>query len=189
MSARLIYVIGPSGAGKDSVLQALREIWQELPPAYWTRRTITRPVQPEGEAHENVTPPEFERLCSEGAFAMAWRANELSYGVRTEELIALSQGYCVFVNGSRAYLPQIMARWPSCTVVQISASPDVLLQRLNRRNRESTQAISQRMARTVEVELPQSAISIVNDGSLQEAAQSLLTRLQIQLRNAPACLP
>ncbi len=185
MSARLIYVMGPSGAGKDSVLQGLREVWIDLPPAHWARRTITRVAQHSGEAHESVTEQEFDTLGQAGAFAMTWQANGLAYGIRQEELKPLFTGHCVFVNGSRAYLPQVLAHWSSSTVVQISASADVLLQRLHSRNREPAQAISQRMARDVGVDLPAGAISIVNDGSLQESVLALLAQLQVKLRDAP----
>ncbi len=54
MSQRLFYVIGPSGAGKDSVLQGLRQAWPEAAAAHWSRRTITRPVQAGGKHHETV---------------------------------------------------------------------------------------------------------------------------------------
>jgi ribose 1,5-bisphosphokinase len=184
MSARLIYVIGPSGAGKDSVLQGVRDTWANLPTAHWARRTITRAVQPGGEAHESVTQQAFDTLSQDGAFAMSWQANGLSYGIRKEELKPLFAGHCVFVNGSRAYLSQVLLQWPASTVVQISASADVLLQRLNSRNRESAQAVSERMNRRIANDLPLDAISIVNDGALQEAVQSLRSQLQVRLGNA-----
>jgi ribose 1,5-bisphosphokinase len=184
MSARLIYVMGPSGAGKDSVLQGLRDTWADLPTAHWARRTITRATQPDGEAHESVTQQEFDNLDQEGAFAMAWQANGLAYGIRREELKPLSTGHCVFVNGSRAYLSQVLQQWPTLTVVHINASADVLLQRLNSRNRESVQDISERMSRRIAIDLPLDAISIVNDGSLQEAVQSLRSQLQARLCDA-----
>lgn len=181
MTHRLVYVVGPSGAGKDSVLHRLREAWTGMPPAHWARRTITRAAQAGGEANEWVDRPAFERLQQAGAFAMHWQANGHAYGVRRPELAPLASGHCVFVNGSRAHLPQLLAQWPEATVVQISAPADVLLQRLRARNRESVQAISDRLARGVDVELPASAIRIVNDGPLSEAVDMLLAALQSRL--------
>jgi ribose 1,5-bisphosphokinase PhnN len=87
----------------------------------------------------------------------------------------------VFVNGSRAHLPQLLGQWPEATVVEISAPADVLLQRLRARNRENVQAISDRLARGVQVELPANAIRIVNDGPLNEAVDMLLAALQLRL--------
>ena len=140
--------------------------------------TITREASGRREAHESVSACGFEHLRQAGAFAMTWDANGLCYGVRRTELAPLATGHCVFVNGSRAHLPQILRHWPAATVVQISAPSDVLLQRLRARNRESVQAISDRLARSVDVELPASAIRIVNDGPLTEAVGMLLAALQ-----------
>jgi ribose 1,5-bisphosphokinase len=178
MTHRLIYVVGPSGAGKDSVLHRLREAWSGMPPAHWARRTITRAAQAGGEANEWVDRPLFERLQQAGAFAMHWAANGHAYGIRRPELEPLASGHCVFVNGSRAHLPQLLVQWPEATVVQITAPADVLMQRLRARNRESVQAISDRLARGVQVELPANAIRIVNDGPLTEAVDMLLAALQ-----------
>lgn len=187
MTHRLIYVVGPSGAGKDSVLHRLRGAWAGQPPAHWARRTITRPAQPGGEANECVDRPRFERLQQQGDFAMHWHANGHAYGIRHGELAPLSGGHCVFVNGSRAHLPQLLGQWPEATVVQITAPSEVLLQRLRARNRESVQAISDRLARGVQVELPASAIRIVNDGPLDEAVDMLLAALQHRFGQRAAC--
>ena len=181
MTQRMIYVVGPSGAGKDSVLHRLREDWIGMPPAHWARRTITRAAQAGGEANEWVDRELFERLQQAGAFAMHWHANGHAYGIRRSELAPLASGHCVFVNGSRAHLPQLLEQWPEATVVQITAPADVLLQRLRARNRESVQAISDRLARGVDIELPASAIRIVNNGPLNEAVGLLLAELQRRL--------
>ena len=187
MTQRLIYVIGPSGAGKDSVLHGLRARWIALPPAHWIRRTITRVPQAGGEEHESVSEAGFLSLQQVDAFAMAWQANGLSYGVRHSELDPLENGQCVFVNGSRAYLPQVLRQWPQATVVHITAPSDVLLQRLRARQRESVQAISDRLARGIDVELPMNAIRIVNDGPLTETVDMLLAALRERFGERTAC--
>ncbi|WP_234266569.1 phosphonate metabolism protein/1,5-bisphosphokinase (PRPP-forming) PhnN [Hydrogenophaga sp. NFH-34] len=173
MSRRLVYVIGPSGAGKDSVLLGLRAAWDGMPPAHWARRTITRSAQAGGEAHEGVSESAFERLQRAQAFAMAWQANGLSYGVRRTELAPLSTGHGVFVNGSRAYLPTVLRHWPDASVVHITAPAAVLEQRLLGRRREDGAAIAQRLARDAAAELPPGAVQIVNDGALASAVQAL----------------
>lgn len=188
MTQRLFYVIGPSGAGKDSALHGLREAWCNLPPAHWARRTITRETHADSERNECVSEPAFEDLRRTGGFAMEWQANGLSYGIRRTELAPLSTGHCVFVNGSRAYLPMVLKQWPACTVVQITAPAAVLLQRLRARNRESQQAISERIARGVDVELPASAIRIVNDGPIAQTVEMLLAALRSRFSTEAAWL-
>jgi ribose 1,5-bisphosphokinase len=186
MSQRLIYVIGPSGAGKDSVLHALRHIWPGTSHAHWSRRTITRAVQACGEQHEGVDIPGFERLRAQNAFGLHWQANGLHYGVRATELSPLHEGRCVFVNGSRGHLPTLLVAWPHATVVHISAPPPVLARRLAERGRETPQAIAARLAREMDLALPANHIAIMNDGPLQKAAEALRVQLSERLLVASA---
>jgi ribose 1,5-bisphosphokinase len=181
MTHRLIYVIGPSGAGKDSVLHCLSQTWTDMPPAHWARRTVTRTVQPGGEAHESVSEAAFERLLQEQAFAMAWQANGLRYGVRCTELTPLATGHCVFVNGSRRHLAAVQRGWPQASVVHITAPTEVLHRRLLARRREDGAAIADRLAREVALDLPPEAIRIVNDGPLEAAVLSLRNELRARL--------
>lgn len=181
MTQRLIYVIGPSGAGKDSVIHALQGCWSLSVPVHWARRTITRAVQPGGEPHESVTQTEFTQLLHSGALAMHWQGNGLSYGVRHSELAPLERGHCVVVTGSRAHVPMLQSVWPACTLVHISAPVDVLQRRLGARGREDAEAIAMRLTRAVEQDWPIATIRIVNDGSLAEAAQTLHDALAARL--------
>ena len=173
MSHRLVYVIGPSGAGKDSVLQGLRHSWPQAAAAHWARRTITRPLQAGGEQHEAVDATAMLRLRQSQALAMHWTANGLSYGVRHSELRPLQAGLWVFVNGSRAYLPQFLQQWPHATVVHIGASHEVLARRLAARGRETADAVAARLARQVPLVLPANAICIDNGGQLDDAVAAL----------------
>lgn len=189
MTRRLIYVIGPSGAGKDSVIHALRERWSLRLPVHWARRTITRAVQPEGEPHESVTLTDFTQLLQRGALAMHWQGNGLRYGVRRSELAPLEQGHCVLVTGSRAHAPVVQRVWPACTLVHISAPTDVLRQRLNARGREDEQAIASRLRREVEQDWPAETIRIVNDSTLTAAAETLHSALASRLTAASVASP
>lgn len=182
MSQRLIYVIGPSGAGKDSVLHALRQTWQGATNAHWARRTITRTAQADGEQHEAVDMPVFDQLRAQGTFSLHWEANALQYGVRATELAPLGQGRYVFVNGSRGHLPRLLASWPEATVVHISAPPEVLSQRLTARGRETPEDIATRLRREVSIALPVNHIAIQNDGPLQGTAEVLAHRLNGLMR-------
>jgi ribose 1,5-bisphosphokinase len=180
MSHRLVLVIGPSGAGKDSVLEGLRANWQFAQPARFARRTITRPVKPEDEQHEAVDDAHFERLLVAQAFAMHWQANGLSYGIRRSELEPLDAGHWLFVNGSRAYLPQVLQVWPQATVVHIGASRDVLAQRLAQRGRETGDAVAKRLSRDVALNFPAHVVSIDNNGSLDSALGALQHALRMR---------
>lgn len=183
MSRRLVYVIGPSGAGKDSVLQGLRDAWPQASTAHWARRTITRPAEAGGEVHEAVDAATFEQLRAAGAFALHWTAHGLGYGVRQAELAPLHERRWVFVNGSRAHLSPLLAQWPEATVVHITASPQVLARRLAARGRETEQDIAQRLAREVPVALPAGAIHIENSQTLANAVDRLRLALDRRARD------
>lgn len=178
-TAKLLYFMGPSGAGKDSLIEWLR---QHLPaglPVQWARRTISRPAVPGGEAHESTTPDAHAALRAADAFALHWEANGLAYGVRHGELAPLAQGSWLLVNGSRAYLPEALARYPSLVAVHITASPEVLRQRLQARGRESAEQVEQRVQRALRFQAPPGTggIEVRNDGTLDNAGHALLQAL------------
>jgi ribose 1,5-bisphosphokinase len=70
MRGSLIYLIGPSGAGKDSLLQAARERLGERG-CEIARRVITRSAEALGEDAVAVTPAAFAEQERAGAFAMS----------------------------------------------------------------------------------------------------------------------
>lgn len=179
-AARLLYFMGPSGAGKDSLLDWLR---QHLPaglPVQWARRTISRPAIPGGEAHESTTPGDHAALRAADAFALHWEANGLAYGVRHGELEPLARGRWLLVNGSRAYLPEALQRYPALVAVHITASPEVLRQRLQARGRENADEVEQRVQRALRFLTPPgtAGIEVRNDTSLDAAGRELLRALE-----------
>ncbi|MCR3815313.1 hypothetical protein K3Z86_16210 [Pseudomonas aeruginosa] len=101
MTGRLIYLMGPSGSGKDSLLQAAREPLA-LRGCRIVRRVITRSAEAVGEDAQAVTPAQFDTLERASAFAMSRRANGLCYGIPVQIDEWLAQGYDVLVNGSRS---------------------------------------------------------------------------------------
>lgn len=183
MNRRLIYVVGPSGAGKDSVLLWLRQQTPLTAPMYWARRTIDRPRvdAPHAENHFSVVTETFDRMVTAGEFAMQWNANTHRYGIRTDELKRLRDpSWCVIVNGSRAHLPIAATTFPGLTVLHVTASTEVLRQRLLDRGRESEEAINARLMRTIPMAIPASShvIEISNNTTLEDAGADLLRKLQ-----------
>ncbi|RCH30464.1 phosphonate metabolism protein/1,5-bisphosphokinase (PRPP-forming) PhnN [Pseudomonas aeruginosa] len=128
--------MGPSGSGKDSLLQAAREPLA-LRGCRIVRRVITRSAEAVGEDAQAVTPAQFDTLERASAFAMSWRANGLCYGIPVQIDEWLAQGYDVLVNGSRGYLAQARRRYPDLLAVLLGVKPEVLRQRLLARGRES----------------------------------------------------
>ncbi|WP_137817393.1 phosphonate metabolism protein/1,5-bisphosphokinase (PRPP-forming) PhnN [Pseudomonas sp. 2FG] len=148
---KLIYLIGPSGSGKDSLLQAARATL-EAGGCRIVRRVITRSAEAVGEDAQPVTPEQFDRLEAEGAFAMSWRANGLAYGIPKQIDGWLAAGHDVLVNGSRAYLPQARQRYPNLLAILLTVDSEVLRQRLLARGRESVEEIEARLARNAQLQ-------------------------------------
>lgn len=181
MSGRLIYVVGPSGAGKDALLDYARA---HLPESDRTRvrfarRWITRPAGSVGEDHQPVTHEEFERMVDEGRFAMAWRANGNGYGIGKEIRDWLAEGTTVVVSGSREYLPQALKDFPDIQAVSVTVSLQVLRGRLERRGRESAEEIERRLERAAKFALPEgvNAVEIRNDLAVEKAGVEMLSAI------------
>ncbi len=175
---RLVYVVGPSGAGKDSVINWARERLVSDTQVVFTQRTITRPVHRDGESHHAVTEAQFESLHQSGEFAMCWRAHGRSYAIGKQIHHALKRGLTVVVSGSRDHLPQALRDFPALQVVHINASPGILRQRLLLRGREAAEGVEQRLEReALKVPDGMRIAEIRNDGDLAVAGASFLEYL------------
>lgn len=175
---RLYYVVGASGAGKDSLMQYARAALDGKDAIVFAHRYITRAVQADGENHIALTKAEFLQRKRNDLFAMTWQSHGYHYGIGTEVDLWLDKGLNVVVNGSRSYIPSALARYPQLQVIWISAAPQVLAARLARRGRESRTEISARLQRNARlgVEPPPGALHINNEGPLASAG-SLLVKL------------
>lgn len=171
LSARLLVVVGASGAGKDSVIAAWLASIDEAARPHRARRTITRPAHEASEDHEPVDAARFESLRAARAFAFHWDAHGLRYGVRHEALAPLVAGRWVVVNGSRAHLPALRTVAPGARVVEIDASAAVRAARLGGRGREAGEAIAARLERVAPV--VGADLRVLNDGSLDAAVATL----------------
>ena len=176
MSGRLYAVVGPSGAGKDTLMA---EVAARLP-VQLVRRVITRPASSGGEDFEGVGEARFAQMSSSGAFALEWGAHGLRYGVPKGVEAQLCAGEVLLCNLSRAVLPQAAARFTGLEVLHITARPEVLAERLAGRGRESQGEISGRLARAglalPHLEVPVHEID--NSGPVEDAVAAIAALVQ-----------
>lgn len=104
MMGKLIWLMGPSGSGKDSLLAELR--LREQTQLLVAHRYITRDASAGSENHIALSEQEFFTRAGQNLLALSWHANGLYYGVGVEIDLWLHAGFDVLVNGSRAHLPQ-----------------------------------------------------------------------------------
>lgn len=175
MTGQLYVVVGPSGAGKDTLLAGAVG---QRPDLHWARRVITRPGVAGGEPYEGVSEQAFASRLAAGEFALHWRAHGLGYGVAGAELAPLAVGRDVVMNGSRAALPEIARAFPAMRVVLVTAPPEVLAARLARRGREAAGEVAARLARGG-FDLPPgvAAVTVVNDATPEAGVARLLAAL------------
>jgi phosphonate metabolism protein PhnN/1,5-bisphosphokinase (PRPP-forming) len=169
----LFLIVGPSGAGKDTLMAAARAALDAR--FVFPRRVITRPADPDGEDHEVTDERSFAASERAGAFALSWRAHGLAYGIPASIVEQIATGRNVVANVSRTVVATARARFPRTHVVLVTAAPEVLRARLAARGRESGDAIDERLGRVQEVAADS---VIVNDGAPETAVRALLTVLK-----------
>ncbi len=171
----LFYVIGASGAGKDTLMNYARTKINGEKPVIFAHRYITRPPNNGNENHVHLTAPEFKLRIEAGFFALHWESHGNHYGIGTEINAWMEKGCNVVVNGSREYLPFAEQRYPEMTVILVEASPETISSRLAGRGRETTEEIEKRIRRSSQLNCDLSnCIKIQNDDSIENAGDELV---------------
>lgn len=140
----VIAVVGPSGVGKDSLMEGLR---QADPGIKLMRRVITRAPEAGGEDYTPVTEAAFLDLAGKGAFALHWPAHGLHYGIPKEIESLRAGATAVLVNLSRGVLLEAQDAFDDFRILSVTARPEVLATRLAARGREDAAEVQRRLAR------------------------------------------
>jgi len=179
----LVAVVGPSGAGKDTLMGLARVRLADDARFVFVRRAITRPSGAGGEDHRAVDPAAFAAERAEGGFALCWDAHGLSYGIPRSIEDDMAAGRVVVANLSRGVLARAAARY-RLRVLVITAPPAVLAARLAARGREDAADIAARLAR--ETALPEGldTITVMNDATPPEGAARVVAALNRAAQDA-----
>jgi ribose 1,5-bisphosphokinase len=171
MSGAWIFVCGPSGAGKDSVIASARKALSARQDIVFARRMVTRPAQ-HGSDHEPVTEADFLALLRAGGLSWHWQAHGFYYGISQAYAGDVQAGRSVVVNGSREHVNSL-APSPRLRVVQVTADPHQLAERLAQRGRDAAGAVIERLARNTRFTGMPADCVIVNDAELAVAGRRL----------------
>lgn len=177
-AGRFVCVVGPSGAGKDTLIDLARAELSGDPRFRFVRRLITRPPGP-GEDHEPIGEDVFAHGVRDGGFALSWRAHGLGYAVPASVAEDVAAGKVAVCNLSRAVVEQARSRF-AAAVVLVTAPPEVLAARIRARGRETASQASGRLAR--EVAAPVYDLVIENVGAPEEGAEELAAFLRRMAR-------
>jgi phosphonate metabolism protein PhnN/1,5-bisphosphokinase (PRPP-forming) len=181
----LFLVVGPSGVGKDSLIDGAKRLLADDVSYYFPKRYITRPKNAGGEAHRAVTETEFERLEAEGALMLGWEAHGHRYGIPVAAEEALAAGRSVVVNVSRQVIEEARQRWQPMRVLLVTAPRDVLAARLSARGRETDGDIQKRLDRSDAYRvIGDDVLEVVNADRLDRAVDRFIALLEHELRMA-----
>jgi ribose 1,5-bisphosphokinase len=172
---RLVLVVGPSGAGKDTLLRLAQAALADDGDVIFVRRVVTRAAS----AHENneqVTPDAFRAAKHGGAFAIDWEAHGLCYALPRSIDADIRAGRSVVANISRTVIPALRAAYADVVVVSITAPPDVLATRLAARGRASDGPLGDRLKRSVDT--AGADVTISNVGAADVHALELIQAIK-----------
>lgn len=175
----LALVVGPSGAGKDTLLGAAKMALADDDRFVFPRRVVTRDAMAELEDHDTLDRNGFNLERLRGAFALDWEAHGLCYGVPAAIETAMAEGRVVVVNTSRKVIELALEKYPQCFVLLVTATPEVRAQRLAGRGRETADEVAARLRREgAPIPAGVEAVTIDNSGSLDAGISGFVQALQ-----------
>ncbi|UOM33185.1 phosphonate metabolism protein/1,5-bisphosphokinase (PRPP-forming) PhnN [Acuticoccus sp. I52.16.1] len=190
----LFLVVGPSGVGKDSLIDGARA---RLPQRHFSlaQRVVTRPREAGGEDHEPMDLTTFRAEEAAGAFAVAWGAHGLRYGIRHRAIAPLAQGSNVIVNASRGSIGAFATLARRVVVISVVAPPEIVRARLEARGREDAADVAARLERRVPLVGAGNVAVIDNGGALEVGVDHFVAallgaaRLPLAVHRVPVTLP
>ena len=175
---RLVLVVGPSGAGKDTLIAGAREACVDDGSIVFPRRVVTRPSSA-AEDHDTMVADAFTHAVADGAFALWWDAHGNRYGIPSAIDDDIRAGRTVVCNTSRTMISLARGRYAFVTVVLVTAPDKILQQRLAGRDRPSDGNLRHRINRSVEVGPDVEAEVIIrNVGKPEAGVRRMLNAIQ-----------
>lgn len=168
----LYLVVGPSGAGKDSLIDGAKAALKTDSRYLFPQRYITRPADAGGEDHIPVSEDVFDTLEQQGELLLSWHAHNLRYGIPIQIGAQLAQGQNVIVNVSRTVVDEARRTLAPMVVLYVTVAEDVLAARLTARGRETVSDIATRVARARAYELTGEDVCLIDNGGILEDSMS-----------------
>ena len=176
------YIMGPSGSGKDSVIDGVCNYFADQvsrPPRYITRILSSN----DAEQHNVIAPEIFDELHDKDCFSLSWQANGYRYAYDKQWLNDLDEQKIVLLNGSREYWSEAQEKFADLLVpIVLSLDSDVQRSRLEGRARESQSEIEQRIERSESFQSQMSSHEILQLNANQPLSKVIDDCVQLILK-------
>ena len=178
---KLVLVVGPSGAGKDTLISLAKNSCAGNDRIVFPPRAVTRSASA-FEDNLTLSSVEFETALARDAFALHWQAHGHHYGIPRTIDDDIRLGKTVVINVSRTIIAQARARYLNVVVVLITAPAGELAARLAARDRASDGNVGERLQRA-NLDAGVIADVIINNvGDAEDGARRLLEAIPTKQR-------
>ena len=147
-SSRVIFFIGNSGSGKDTIMRKLKENLELNDiSVYIPKRRITRENH-ESEKFISVNEETFLNLLNTNKFILSWFIYGNYYGYLKDDIMPYLDGKTyLFMNISRGVASKAVEIFPQSRFVRIVVDDEVAIQRIKNRKRDSEDMLNKRIER------------------------------------------
>jgi len=171
---RLVLVVGPSGAGKDTLIAGARAACRDDTAVIFPRRVVTRPASA-FEDNDVLSESDFAQAAAKGEFAFWWGAHGHDYGIPSRIDREIEGKRTVVCNVSRTVIATVRGRYAHVVAVLVTAPEEVLAARLAGRDRASDGQLSERLKRIgIAVDTFSPDVIINNVGAPEHGVRKLL---------------
>lgn len=143
---KIILIVGPSGAGKDTLLRGARDYFRHSAKIRFVRRYITRPPDI-NEDNYYIDLPGFLTLNEAGFFVASWNAHSNHYGVARHTFRENTPQATVICSISRTAIEAFERAFPDTVTINVTVPKVILQARLRQRGRENDSQLDHRLAR------------------------------------------
>ncbi|MDA0655341.1 MAG: phosphonate metabolism protein/1,5-bisphosphokinase (PRPP-forming) PhnN [Proteobacteria bacterium] len=175
----LVLVVGPSGAGKDTIIEGVRQELLQDAKFLFPQRHITRPEDSGGEAHFAISRDEFLSKQSSGRYSFSWEAHGNLYGIPASIEHDIINGKTVVLNVSRTIIAEARRKFDHTAIFNVTAAIPVLRERLQNRGRETSDDIARRLERASAYKITGIDVTIIeNNASVETSVNLFLNHLR-----------
>lgn len=176
----LVLIVGPSGSGKDTLINGARLKLAGTGQFTFVTREITRPADPtESEVYVSIDPATFHEREKDGHYALSWGAHGFHYGLPKDQIADVDRGRVVVANASRSIIDTARREFRNLRIVSIEVPEEILSDRLHARGRESDDEIKKRLARAASYSVQgPDVINFSNDKAQSEAVREFVGVLE-----------